>query len=64
MGRCGERAREDARAHRKVQNSHTAMVARALALLLACSNRIVSTDQLMREGDWGDDLTTATWACN
>ena len=53
--------REGARArpHLKVQNSHYngGMVAQhALALLLACSNRIVAADRLMREGDWGDDL--------
>lgn len=48
-----------ARPHLKVHNSHYngAMVAQhALALLLACSNRVVSADRAMREGDWGSDV--------
>lgn len=52
------RERAGARPHLTVHNSHYngAMVAQhALALLLACSNRIVSADRLMRRGDWGDD---------
>lgn len=52
------RERAGARPHLTVHNSHYngAMVAQhALALLLACSNRIVSADRLMRQGDWGND---------
>jgi len=52
------RERAGARPHLTVHNSHYngAMVAQhALALLLACSNRIVSADRLMRRGDWGND---------
>lgn len=48
-----------ARPHLTVHNSHYngAMVAQhALALLLACSNRIVSADRALREGDWGSDV--------
>lgn len=46
------------RPHIRVHNSHYngAMVAQhALALLLACSNRIVSADRAMRRGDWRTD---------
>lgn len=52
------RERAGARPHLTVHNSHYngAMVAQhALALLLACSNRIVSADRLMRQGNWGND---------
>src|SRR5690554_5572057 len=53
------RQRATARPHLTVHNSHYngAMVAQhAVALLLACSNRIVSADRLMRQGDWGNDV--------
>ncbi len=53
------RERASARPHITVHNSHYngAMVAQhALALLLACSNRIVAADRAMRQGDWGSDL--------
>lgn len=53
------RQRAAARPHLTVQNSHYngAMVAQhAVALLLACSNRIVSADRAMRRGDWGSDV--------
>ncbi len=52
-----ERARQ--RPHVRVHNSHynDGMVAQhALALLLACSNRIVKADRAMRRGDWGNDV--------
>lgn len=51
-----------ARPQLRVHNSHYngAMVAQhALALLLACSNRIVSADRAMRRGDWGSDVDEA-----
>lgn len=56
----GPKLRERAlrRPHLRVHNSHYngAMVAQhALALLLACSNRIVSADRAMRRGDWRTD---------
>lgn len=54
----GLRERLLKRPHLAVQNSHynDSMVAQhALALLLACSNKIVAADRLMRQGDWGND---------
>ncbi len=55
-----ERLREGALRHGNVtvHNSHYngAMVAQhAVALLLACANRVVVADRLLRAGDWGSD---------
>ena len=33
----------------------SAFVRRALALLLACANRVAAADRLLRSGDWGSD---------
>lgn len=60
----GRALREGAvkRPHLTVHNSHYngEMVAQhALALLLACSNRIVEADRAMREGDWGNDVESS-----
>lgn len=54
------RERALARPRLRVHNSHYngQMVAQhAVALLLACANRIVAADRAMREGDWGRDDT-------
>lgn len=48
-----------ARPQLSVHNSHynAKMVAQhATALLLACANRVVATDQALRRGDWGSDV--------
>lgn len=56
------RARALERPHLSVHNSHynAEMVAQhALALAVACANRIVASDRAMRRGDWGDDTASA-----
>lgn len=63
------RLRETALSHGQivVHNSHYngAMVAQhALALLLACANRVVAADRLLRSGDWGSDTDPRSLGLN